>query len=189
MRRVILPVLMISILLLSACGNGGAAEEKLEKQRDTLAAAERVAFTAEVTASLGDEVFLCTLDCAATPEEITVEVVEPSPVAGVKATVKNGEATLRYADVQLSVGTGLEDSPGPLGAMPLLFRALRVGHVIRAWTEKDGEASLIAAEIYADDDLALTMWFDAGTLSPVHASVSRDGAEVIRCAIRNFTFH
>ena len=183
-KRAILPALMIT-LLLSACG-GAAAEETLEKQRDVLAAAEEICFTAEVTASAGDEVFVCTLRCSSTPEEITAEVVEPESVAGVKASVKDGETTLRYEGVQLSVGD--PDAMGPMGAVPLLFRALTAGHIIRAWTEKAEDGALLAAEVYADDDFALTLWFDADTLTPVHASLSEDGTEFLRCEFKDFSY-
>ena len=185
MKRAILPALMIT-LLLCACGNGGAAaEEKLEARRDALAAAEEITFTADVTANLGDEVFACTLACAATPEEVSAEVLAPEPVAGVRAVSRDGETTLRYEGVQLSVGAaGL----GPMQAVPLLMRALKAGHVIRAWTETAERGALIAAEIYADDNYALTVWFDSAALSPVHASLSEGGTELLRCEIRNFTY-
>lgn len=184
MRRVVLPVLMIS-LLLCACG-GAAAEEALEKQRDTLAAAEEITFTAELTANLGDEVFACTLACVSTPEEVTAEVLEPALIAGVKASVRDGEATLRYEGMQLHLGDAL--GAGPISAVPLLFRALKTGHIIRAWTEKAEDGELLAAELYADDDYALTMWFDADALSPVHASISENGTELLRCEIKDFTY-
>lgn len=184
-KRAVLPALMIT-LLLAGCGGGTATEEQLEARRETYAAAEEIAFTAEVTAFLGDEVFSCTLACAATPEEISAEVTAPELVSGVKAVVRDGETQIRYEGVQLSVGSGM-DALGPFSAVPILFRALRAGHVIRAWTEPGDGGVLVAAELYADDDYALTMWFEERTLTPVHASLSLDGAELARCEIRDFT--
>ena len=179
MKRAIAPALMIS-LLLCACG-GGNAEQRIEQQRDALAAAEEIGFTARVRTDLGDEVFLCALDCKATAEGLTVEVLEPEEIAGIRAHTSGGETELEYDGVILGLGGR---AGGPLGAMPLLLRALTEGHVIRAW-EEDGRA-LIAAEIYADDDYALTIWFDGASLAPRCASVSEDGAEFLRCDFEEF---
>ena len=176
MKRALVPALMIS-LLLCACG-GEEAEQRIERQRDALAAAEEISFTARVRADLGDEVFLCVLDCSQTPEGLTVEVREPEEIAGIRAHAAGGETTLEYDGVILA--------GGPLGAMPLLLRALTEGHVIRAW-EEDGGA-LIAAEIYADDDYALTLWFDGESLAPRCASVSEEGAEFLRCDVERFDY-
>ena len=184
MKRVIAPVLMIT-LLLAACGGGAVLEERVEARRDALAAAERISFTAEVTADLGSEVFESTLACTATPEGVTMEVISPELIAGVTATATAGagETAMEYGSVQLLVGA--TDAPGPFSALPLLCEALRTGHVIRAWSE-DG---LVAAEFYAGDERGLTVWFDESGLTPVHAefySGSADGHVDVRCEIRDF---
>ena len=62
-----------------------------------------------------------------------------------------------------------------------------VGHVVRAWEEDGGK--VLAAELYADDDYGLTLWFDAESLAPLNASLSENGAEEIRCEFENFSFH
>ena len=179
MKRVIAPVLMIT-LLLAACG-GAVLEERVEARRDALAAAERISFTAEVTADLGSEVFESTLACAATPERISMEVLSPEIVAGVTASVAAGETGLEYGNVQLIVGA--PDAPGPFTALSLLCGALRSGHVIRAWREE----GLAAAEFYAGDDHGLTVWFTESGLTPVHAELSdADGRALVRCEIRDF---
>ena len=180
MKRVVLPVLMIT-LLLSACG-GAALEEQVEARRDALGAAECIRFTAEVTSDLGNEVFACTLACASTPERVTMEVLSPEIIAGVTASAAAGETALEYGSVQLAVGAA--DAPGPFSALPLLCEALRTGHVIRVWRE-DG---LVAAEFYAGDDYGLTVWFTESGLVPVHAELygSADGRVLVRCEIRDF---
>ena len=180
MKRVVLPVLMIT-LLFAACGGGAAIEEQVEARRDALAAAERISFTAKITADLGSEVFESTLACAATPERISMEVLSPEIVAGVTASVAAGETGLEYGNVQLIVGA--PDAPGPFTALSLLCGALRSGHVIRAWREE----GLVAAEFYAGDDHGLTVWFTESGLAPVHAELSdADGRALVRCEIRDF---
>lgn len=181
MKRVVLPVLM-TMLLLTACGGGAAIEERVEARRDALGAAERIFFTAEVAADLGSEVFNCTLACTATPEQVAMEVLSPEIVAGVTASVTAGETAIEYGAVQLAVGA--PDAPGPFSALSLLCEALRSGHVIRAWSEE----GLVAAEFYAGDEHGLTVWFTESGLTPVHAELygSADGHVLVRCEIRDF---
>ena len=182
MKRALLPALMIS-LLLSGCG--AAAEERIEARRDALAAAEEIRFTARIRANPGkNEAFDCVLDCAAEPGEVTVEVVEPAEIAGLRAKAAEDGASLEYEGVVLGLGGA---AGGPLGAVPLLLRGLKSGHVIRAWEEDGGQ--VLAAELYADDDCELTLWFDADSLAPLNASISENGAEELRCEFENFSFH
>ena len=187
MKRAIVPALMIS-LLLSACAGGTAVETALEARRDVLAAAAEISFAADMTAFPGGEVFACSLACHATPEEVSMEVTAPELAAGVRAAVQSGETTLRYADVMLSVGGLDAGTVSPFSAVPLLVRALREGHIIRAWEEAGEEAPLLAADIYADDTLELTVWFDAASLAPVSARICASGAEKLRCEIREFSY-
>jgi len=185
-RSVLLPALMIS-LLLTGCGSAGA-EERIEKQRDEFACAEQLCFTAEVTANLPETVFDCTLRCTASPEEVTVEVLEPETIAGIKAHIRDGETALSYDDVRLSIGgigtTGLH----PLSAMPLLVQALQTGHVIRTWTEQGETGELIAADIFVDETYELTLWFGGQTLTPAAAEFRKDGAVCISCKFLEFQF-
>ena len=184
MRRFLIPALMIS-LLLTGCGEN-AAERKIEQQRERLAAAEQLSFCAEITAKWADEVFTCTLDCTSTAEEITVAVAAPESIAGVTAHLREGESEVEYGGVRLSVGTAGLQGLQPISAIPLLCTALKAGHVIRSWTEKTDSGALIAAEIFAEEDYGLTLWFDSSTLQPRHAELSADGVVMITCDVSDF---
>ena len=190
MRRFLIPALMISLLLTGCGGSAAGAEQKIEKQRDTLASSELMSFTADVTASLGEEAFQCTLACAATAEEITVEVVKPELIAGVRAHLRDGEAEVEYENVRLSLGGVATEGLHPISAMPILCKALKTGHIVRAWLEKESSGELVAAEIFSDENYGLTLWFDKSTLTPVHAELSEteSGAVVITCDIRDFQY-
>jgi outer membrane lipoprotein-sorting protein len=185
MRRFLIPALMIS-LLLGGCGGAAAAERKIEEQRDALAAADQFRFTAALTESRGDEVFCCTLECSSAPGETAVTVTAPETVAGVTARIADGETAVAYDGVRLSVGTAGETGLHPISAMARLCGALRAGHVVRAWTERDGDAALLAAELFLDGDVGLTVWFRADTLAPCAAEFSEDGTLVLRCEITDF---
>jgi len=185
-RKLILPVLMIT-LLLTACG-GAAAEREIEARRDAYAAADMLCFTARVRADVGDTVFRCTLSCEAGREETEVRVVEPELIAGVTARLRSGETELAYDGVRLSVGDLTAAGLPPLAAAPLLAQALRGGHVVRAWREKDGDRALYAAELFFSDEWELTVWFDAETLTPLRGEFSKNGVLTASCEIEDFTY-
>ena len=185
MRRWLLPALMIA-LLLSGC-SGGAPERKLEEMRRSLAAAEEAAITADVTAFLGDERFSCALLCRADAERVTVEVTAPETIAGIRAVIGTDGTTIEYEDISLGIG-GAGTDAAPVTALPLLLAALRNGSTLRRWTEREGERTLFVREYYVTDDTSLTVWFDASSLLPAYAEFSRNGAAVLHCEIREFSY-
>ena len=180
-----MPALMITLLL---CGCADAAVgRKLDGMQKTLAAAQDISLTADVTANLGEERFSCTLQCVSAPEGFTVEVLAPETVAGVRAKVSDDGAAIEYDDLSLGVG-GLGPDVSPVTALPKLVGALRSGSTLRDWTEREGERTLLVRESYVTDDCSVSVWFDAQTLAPVHAEFQRGGSTVIRCDIREFHY-
>ena len=186
MRRLLLPALMIS-LMLSGCGGTNAAMRRVEEQRELFAGAEEMTFTADITADAGDELFSCTLHCTAEPDLTHVELLAPESLIGVRAEIKDGEATLEYGEISLGIGPAGLDSVTPVSAVPLMVSALRDGFLQRCWTEQDGGRKLIAAEEYAEEKTALTIWYDSETMQTVHCEFSQDGKTVLRCEVRDFT--
>lgn len=185
MRRWILPALMIT-LLLCGCGQSGP-ERKLDGMQKELAAARDLAVSAHVTAFLGDERFVCDLRCVSDAEQSRVEITAPETIAGISAVVGPEGMTIAYEEMSLGVG-GYAPDAAPVSALPLLLTALRSGSALRNWTEWEDERTLFVREYYVTEEVGLTVWFDAGTLQPVHAEFARDGATVLRCEITEFSY-
>ena len=185
MRRWLLGALMIT-LLLTGCGSA-APERKLDELQKTLHAAQELSVTADVTANLGEERFSCTLRCVSTPEQTSVEVLSPETVAGIRAVVGAEGTKLEYDGLSLGVG-GWEPDASPVTALPLLLRAMRSGSTLRSWTEWEGERTLFVREAFVSDDTSAAVWFDAQTLQPVHAELTRGGETALRCEITEFTY-
>ena len=184
MRRFLLPALMISLLL---CGCANGAEGRLKAQRTVFAAAEELSFTTDMTLLTDSEVFECTLSCISRGGTLRIEVTAPENLVGIRVRIEDGEAALEYGEISLGVGSAGQSGITPVSAVPLLTEALRGGFLRRCWTERDGARELLAAELYVTDDAVLTVWFDAETVSPIHAEFARDGRTVLRCEIRDFT--
>ena len=81
MQRKAIAALMISLLLLSACGHG-AGEQTFEAFRDTLTG-KLVTVTAQVRVQRGDTVTDYTLTCQELPDGYDLTVTAPEQAAGV----------------------------------------------------------------------------------------------------------
>ncbi len=185
MKRV-LPVLMIIALVLSACGESAALENSLAEARERWAQGDSIGFTAEVITESEQSRFDCTLSVSRRGEEISVEVLSPENLAGIKARLGDGETELEYDGLILAVGNGVGET-SPLGAMPLLADALAVGHVRSLWRESDGERSLVVAEVYVSETDYALVWFEEENFAPVHMELVSGANTVVKCKILSFT--
>lgn len=177
MRRGWIAALMISALLLTGCGSGGA-EEAFDGFRRSLEAAEDVAVTAEVTAVSDTDVTAFTLSCTEAEGEYGIEVTAPEMLAGVRAHLRQGGTTLEFDNIVLPMGTVREDGLSPLTALPCMLQAARSGYADLIWTE-DGKT---VAQLIFDDTTAVRLYLD-GTGTPVYAELSVGDTTVIQCSI------
>ena len=102
MQRKAIAALMISLLLLSACGHG-AGEQTFEAFRDTLTG-KLVTVTAQVRVQRGDTVTDYTLTCQELPDGYDLTVTAPEQAAGVTAHLRDGASTLAFDDIILPAG-------------------------------------------------------------------------------------
>ena len=185
MRRVIVPVLMIS-LLLGGCGDEAKHEEKIGELRTELAQAAEISFTADITADLGGSDFACRLQCTATGDETEIEVVEPENIAGITARLKAGEASLSYEGVELYIGA-LKGNLSPVSAVPVLLDALKNGYLTQCWREGGEEQTLLAAQVYVDENTSALLYFDEENMQLLHGELVIDGKTVVQCGISGLT--
>ena len=164
MQRKAIAALMISLLLLSACGHG-AGEQTFEAFRDTLTG-KLVTVTAQVRVQRGDTVTDYTLNCQELP-------------AGVTAHLRDGASTLAFDDIILPAGDLNGAGLTPLTALPYVVQAIRSGYVDLTWTE-DG---LQVVQLITDDHTAVRLYLD-GTV-PQCAELSVDDTLCLRCTMEN----
>lgn len=177
MRRGWIAALMISALLLTGCGSGGA-EEQFDVFRKSLEASGSVTVTAEVTAVSEEDVTAFTLSCVEAAEEYSIEVTEPEMLSGVRAHLRQDDATLEFDNIVLPMGTLSDNGLSPLTALPAVIEAARSGYADLIWTE-DGKT---VAQLIVDDTTTVRLYLDdAGT--PVYAELSVEDATVIQCSI------
>ena len=160
MQRKAIAALMISLLLLSACGHG-AGEQTFEAFRDTLTG-KLVTVTAQVRVQRGDTVTDYTLTCQELPD------------------LRDGASTLAFDDIILPAGDLNGAGLTPLTVLPYVVQAIRSGYVDLTWTE-DG---LQVVQLITDDHTAVRLYLD-GTV-PQCAELSVDDTLCLRCTRENW---
>ena len=163
-------LLLALCLLLTGCGRS-RGEEAVRKWAETLNGTGDLAFTAAVRAEYAQKTARFTLRYEEDESGGRVTVLAPELIQGITARVAPGGTTLEYDSVVLD--TGSLDSLGlsPLSAMPMLLRAMRVGHIDSVW-EEDGKT---VAQFEPDDLLRCTVWFEKGSMRPMRAELMTDG--------------
>ena len=160
MQRKAIAALMISLLLLSACGHG-AGEQTFEAFRDTLTG-KLVTVTAQVRGQRGDT------------------VTAPEQAAGVTAHLRDGASTLAFDDIILPAGDLNGAGLTPLTALPYVVQAIRSGYVDLTWTE-DG---LQVVQLITDDHTVVRLYLD-GTV-PQCAELSVDERSCLYCTVEQW---
>lgn len=185
MRRVVVPALMIS-LLLCGCGSGKSCSELVNDRRAKLGEAGAFAFTAEVTADLGDEEFSCVLRCENAPEGVSVSVLKPKELAGVEALISPDGETADFDGVTLCLPVGESGVP-PLSAMAYIADALTSAHLTEAYRLSGADKEYIAAETYLGETQSITVLYAMPELTPECAELVSGGSAVIRCSLSDFS--
>lgn len=185
MRKALLfaPMLM---LLLTACG-GEEKDPAAELQRQ-YAAVEAATLEADVTCHYGGEVRDYTLLCAYTPSSSTVTVLAPANLAGISATVADGNLTLSYDDISLDAGTYSAAAISPVAALPQLMEAAARGYATEQSQEEIEERPCLrlSCDLGGEEGTVYTTWFDQETLLPRISEISVGGEVLYEVAWSRF---
>ena len=178
MRKCRISVLMMTLLLLSGCGEREARLERgFETFRETVTMTESLAATAELTA-LGEGTEAdYTLEAAYDGQTTRVTVLAPALLAGVTATAARGEAELSYGSVRLGVGPVDEEGLTPVSAIPAMIDAMQSGYLELLWWEEP----YITARVHVGEESVMTLWLEEETLVPAAAEIASGGRTVIAC--------
>ena len=181
MKKASLALLLCVCLLLGGCANKN--EARFREFSAALRERSDLELTAEVRAEYDDQSCSFTLRCVEDGEGgCTVEVLEPELIRGVKARMSAGGTKLVYEDVSVDTGGG-DAALSPMGALPLLLRALRDGALDSAWTEK----GCCAVSLRPEDSVELTVLFDED-MKPDYAEVVKDGKGILFVKILESSF-
>lgn len=185
MRRFILAVLMINLILLSACSDTMTETESvIISFRENLTLATDVNAEVLVTANMDTEIREYRLAFWCGDNVSSVKVLEPSIIAGVKATIDGETGTIEYQDLLLDTGEFLSDEPTAVTAMHIVMDAILNGHIDTVWTEEN----VYCAKIILTDELAVELILDKSTKNLINAEIidCKTGEYVINCDVETF---
>ena len=169
MKKLYVPLLLILSLLLGGCANKN--EARFRAFSEELRSRSDLELTAQVRAEYDERSCSFTLRCSEDGAGgCTVEVTEPELIRGVRARMSADGTKLLYDGVAVDTGEDGGTSLSPMGALPLLLRALRDGALDSAWTE-DGRC---AVRLVPEDGIAVTVLFDEDMV-PEYAEIEREG--------------
>lgn len=194
-RRRCLPMIL-PLLLLTACAGGrvSEAEELTNRTRTAYLELTACAGSASVTADYGLRVYDYALDFTYQREGETVLILTaPEDVAGVTATIAQGETGLEFDGVAVETGPVDPSGLSPLDAIPALLRYAREGYVAECALEgEEGgktELHLLCRdpEKGPGEGLECELWLDGESLALLRGELSQGGLTVIQCAFSDWT--
>ena len=170
MKRILIPLLLCLLLPLTACGKD-SGESAFKAFAEHLNGIDTLSFTAKVRAEYEHKTARFTLQYEENSEGGRVTVLAPELIRGVSARVSPGGTALEYDSIVLDTGSLDSFGLSPLSSMPVLLRAMRIGHVDSVW-EEDGK---LAVSLAPDDELRCTVWLEKGAMRPLRAELITDG--------------
>ncbi len=180
MKKLFLPFLLILSLLLGGCANKN--EARFRTFSEELRARNDLDVTAALRAEYDESSCSFTLRCTEDGSGgCTVEVLEPELIRGVRARMKADGTKLIYDSVAVDTGGDGGSSLSPMGALPLLLRALREGALDSVWKEDGG----CAVRLVPEDEVAVTVLFD-GNMTPSYAEIDSGGRTLFFLDITEF---
>ena len=181
MKKLFVLPLLLCALLLGGCANKNAA--RFEEFSAALGERNDLDVTAEVRAEYDDRSCTFTLRCVEDGSGgCTVEVLAPELIRGVRARMSADGTKLVYDSVSVDTGDDGSAALSPMGALPLLLRALRTASLDAAWKE-DGK---LAVQLTPEDGVSMTVLFDDET-RPSCAEIARDGTALLFIDITDFS--
>lgn len=194
-RRRCLPMIL-PLLLLTACGGGrvSEAEELTNRARTAYLELTACAGSAAVTVDYGLRVYDYALDFSYQREgETVLTLTAPEDVAGVTATIAQGETGLEFDGVAVETGPVDPSGLSPLDAIPALLRYAREGYVAECALEGEegGQTQLHLLcrdpEKGPGEGLECELWLDGESLALLQGELSQGGLTVIQCAFSDWT--
>lgn len=192
MRRWICVPMIALCLLLCACRTVGT-ESKTEHLLQPYQEMSGCTMEAEVACGTGyDEVFSFTLKCEYTPEESTVEILEPETVAGVRAVLSGDMASLVYKDLCLNVGTLSKENISPMECLPQLMAGLREGWLLEENREDwQGTPCIRLCHDRTGRNggkIVTAVWLKQEDGLPLHGEIAVEDEIILTAEFTSFTF-
>ena len=185
-------VCLLLAALLGGCSKTESENDLALQLRSDFLAMDGCSGTMDVTADYGQRVYEYTVSFSSTQKDgMTLVITAPEEVAGITATVENGQTFLKFDGVQLETGPLNADGLSPLDALPAFIAAMQSGYIAETGSEMLGETETLRLccrepEKPAGEGLETVLWFDKAQKTLLQRELRSDGTTVVRCEFSAF---
>ena len=171
--------------MLIGCTPKPHSMDKFDIFRQTLLESSNVAFTAEITADYGDEIYSFVVECTANESgDLSFEVMMPDTISGIQGMVSGESGHLTFDDHVLAFKSIADDRLTPVTSPWVFLRALRGGYITSCGNIDDGYLAVIQ-DTFHDNPLTIEVSFYDD--KPLGAEIYWNHSRVITLVIQNFT--
>ena len=122
---------------------------------------------------------------------VTMVITAPQEVAGITATIAEGQTYLTFDGVQLETGPLNEEGLSPLDALPAFLTAMQSGYMAETGSELLGETETLRIccrepEREPGQGIETILWFDQATKDLLQGELRSEGTTVVRCVFSSF---
>lgn len=190
--------MILLLLLLCACGEGGEAKGSPAEELALAIRGELLDMTActagmELTADYGQRVYEYTMQVSyERGGETVLTVTAPEEIAGVTARIREKDTVLEYDGVRWETGALTPGGMSPVDAVPALLTYAQEGFMAECGMETAGDAKLLRV-VYRDPEGTAgvgeecSLWFDPQSHALTRGELSQDGFTVIQCVVTEFS--
>ena len=176
--------LIVSVLLLSGCGNNGEMKV-ITGLRDSMLQMESCSFNAKILADYGEMSYTFTVSCQADREgNVSFLVKEPETISGVGGEIRNQNGQLMYEDVVLGFPLLADGEISPVSAPWILIKTLLSGY-IRCSTPEEQGVHVVMDDSYGDSALQVDIWLGSDSL-PIYAQIVWQNRRVVSIQLDSF---
>lgn len=179
-------MLLILSVLFAGCTPEDAALKQGMAFRSRLLEADGYAFTAQVTADYGDELYVFSVECQGDSSgNIQFQLTEPQTLSGIAGTISDTGGRITFADTALTFPLLTDDQLSPASAPWIFLKTLRSGYLTSACLEEE-MLRLSVDDSYAEDALHLDIWLNEAQ-APVRADILYDERRILSVEVDDFT--
>lgn len=183
MKRLLCLLILISILC--GCRNGKEELEGALALRQRLLNSDGCAFSAEITADYGEELYQFTVDCHGDKQgNLAFSVVAPESIAGITGKITELGGSLTFDDVVLAFPPMADGQFTPAAAPWIFLKTLRSGYIVSS-TSEGSLTYLQIDDSYSNEALHLDIWLNEEQ-NPVRGEILWQGRRILSLSVKDF---
>lgn len=188
-KKILSLLLAFALWLLCGCAREDSEMQRALDFRTALLQSGGCAFTAEVTADYGEQVYRFTMDCTWSPDGgAALTLTAPQTLEGIRAEVSADGARVVYEDTAVGFESLAGGRLAPM-ALPYLLGSGWYEGYISACGMENGLLRMTCLEGYEEEELAVDTWLDTQSGQPCRCEISYQGQTLLIAEISAFAMN